>query len=363
VSVDAIAQFDNLSTQNGLPPASAARFAEAIGFTVHPNACYTPEGFRDIIEANGPVWVAAKVPGLHAIVVTGMYRKDGKYYVRITDPWDRVVGTPDAPGAYSDTHSTGSQYIMTYDAFAAEFEAAGDTDFAQLLHTGGPQGHTINRGSATGAGYALSYGVDATAVTPSAPTAGTAPVDGVGSRLGLGASLTRTTSDVDGRRYDLAQLSGFVEPPNALAGGGGMPPLPGQRVVLDDWPYIDGPSGRTQAPVGIDWQYRSGAVGEITIAPIEGQVLDGWAASVRADIISPNGATRDRTSLVVRLTTTFSRAGEEDQVAVTDVTLSGDGRQSTLHGADQVPEPALPGRTVAADGAAPTSGQPQLVTA
>ena len=42
VSIDAIAQFDNLSTQNGLPPASAARFAEAIGFTVHPNACYTP---------------------------------------------------------------------------------------------------------------------------------------------------------------------------------------------------------------------------------------------------------------------------------------------------------------------------------
>jgi N-acetyl-anhydromuramyl-L-alanine amidase AmpD len=361
VSIDAIAQFDNLSTQNGLPPASPARFAEAIGFTVHPNACYTPEGFRDILEANGPVWVAAKVPGVHAIVVTGMYRKGGQYYVRITDPWDRVVGTPAAPGAYADTHSTGSQYIMTYDAFAAEFEAAGDTDFAQLLHTGGTHGHSINRGSASGAGYALSHAVEPSAVAP-APAASALPLNGADSRLGFGTSLTRTAWEKNGRRYDLAQLSGFVEPPNALGGGAGMPPLPGERVVLDDWPYIDGPSGRTQAGVGIDWQYRSGAVGQIVIMPIEGQVLDGWAASVRADV-TPNGATSDRTSLKVRVTTTFSRAGEEDQVGVTDVTLSGDGRKSTVHGADQAPEPALPGSGATRDGATSTSRQPQLVTA
>ncbi|HVG66624.1 MAG TPA: papain-like cysteine protease family protein, partial [Gaiellales bacterium] len=296
VSVDAIARFDSLSTRNGLPPTSAARFAEAIGFTVHPNACYTPEGFRDILEANGPVWVAAKVPGLHAIVVTGMYRKDGQYYVRITDPWDRVVGTPGAPGAYAATHSTGSQYIMTYDAFAAEFEAGGDTDFAQLLHTGGTHGHVANRGSASGAGYALSYGVGPSA----SPPAGASPVNGNGSRPGLGTSLTRLTSKKNGRRYDLAQLSGFVEPSDPPAGGAGLPPLPGERVVLDDWPYIEGPSGRTQAGVEIDWQYRNGAVGEIAVAPINGQVLDGWTAVVRADITA-DASTSDCTSLTVRV--------------------------------------------------------------
>jgi hypothetical protein len=133
-------------------------------------------------------------------------------------------------------------------------------------------------------------------------------------------------------------------------------------VVLDDWPYIDGPSGRTQAGVGIDWEYRNGAVGEIAIAPIEGQVLDGWTAGVRADI-TPNGSTSDRTSLKVRVTTTFSRSGEEDQVAVTDVTLSGDGRRSTIHGADQAPEPARPGSGGVDGGPAPASTQPQLVTA
>ncbi|MDQ0373928.1 N-acetylmuramoyl-L-alanine amidase [Cellulomonas humilata] len=359
VSIDAIAQFDALSTQNGLPPASAARFAEAIGFTVHPNACYTPEGFREILEADGPVWVAAKVPGLHAIVVTGMYRKDGQYFVRVTDPWDRVVGTPGAPGPYAATHTSGSRYILTYDDFAAEFEAAGDTQFAQLLHTGGTHGHTIDRGSGTSAGYAFSRGLDAAAAPPAD---GAPPVDRGEAHRDFAVSLVRRAYEKNGRRYDLAHLSGFVEPSNAHAGGAGMPALPGERVVLDDWPYIEGPSGRTQAGVGIDWRYRNGAVGEIVIEPLDGQVLDGWAAAVRADI-APDVSTTARSSVKVRVTTTFSRTGEEDQVAVTDVTLSGDGRQSTLHGADGTPELAAPawGGTDAAR--APAAGQPQLVTA
>jgi N-acetyl-anhydromuramyl-L-alanine amidase AmpD len=341
VSIDAIARFDSLSTQNGLPPASAARFAEAIGFTVHPNACYTADGFRAILEANGPVWVAAKVPGLHAIVVTGMYHKDGKHYVRITDPWDRVVGTPGAPGTYADTHVAGSQYVMTYDAFAAEFEAAGDTDFAQLLHTGGTHGHAVNRGSASGAGYALSQDGDL--------------------RPGQVASLTRRTFDEGGRRYDLAQLSGFVEPANALAGGAGMPPMTGERVALDDWPYIDGPSGRSQAGVAIDWQYRNGAVGEIVIAPIGGQVLDGWTAAVRADI-APIDSTGDRTCVTVRLTTSFAHPGEEEQLGVTDVTLWGDGRRSTVHGVGQAAETTAPSSS-GYGAATPSSTERHLVTA
>jgi N-acetyl-anhydromuramyl-L-alanine amidase AmpD len=353
VSIDAIARFDDLTTANGLPPASAARFAEAIGFQVHPDPCYTPEGWRNMLEANGPVWVAAKVPAPHAIVVTGMYRKDGQYYVRVTDPWDRVVATPGAPGTYAATHSSGSQYIMTFEAFTAEFEAAGDTEFAQLLHTGGTHGHSINRGSATGAGYAFSVGSEPAASPPAA--------DGADR----GAQVSRRTYEKNGRRYDLAQLSGFLAPTNAPGTGDGMPPLPGERVVLDDWPYIDGPSGRTQAGVAIDWKYRGGAVGDIVVAPVEGQVLDGWTALVRADI-TPNEPTGDRASLTVRVTSTFSRPGEEDQVAVTDVTLSGDGRQSTLHGADRAPAPAPPvGNGAEGDrGGTPADArQPQLVTA
>jgi len=281
-----------------------------------------------------------------------MYRKDGQHYVRITDPWDRVVGAPGAPGAYAATPATGSQYILTYDQFAAEFEAAGGTDFAQLLHTGGTHGHVINRGSATGAGYAFSAGTEQPAAVP--------PANGAGPQPSSGVVPTRRTSEQNGRFYDLAQLSGFVEPANPSAGGAGMPPLPGERVVLDDWPYIEGLSGRTQAGVGIDWQYRNGGVGEIAIAPVGGQVLDGWTARVRADI-TPEGSTSDRVTLKVRVTTTFSHAGEEDQLAITDVTLSGDGRRSTLHGADPAPQPASPADGPAGGSATPVPVLPQPV--
>jgi N-acetyl-anhydromuramyl-L-alanine amidase AmpD len=319
VSIDAIAAFDNLTVNRGLPLTDAARFGQAIGFTAQPNACYTPEGFRQILEANGPLWVAGFMQfptGLsgHAVVVTGMYRENGNYFVRLTDPWDHVAGN--APGR-TMRHDTGSRYIMTWEAFSQEYEATGgQADFAQLLHTGGTFGHTINRGSAASVGYAqgLAAGSD--------------------ESFGVGTSLTRRTEERDGRRYDLAQLSGMVEPANALAGGAGTPALPGERVVLDDWPYIDGPSGRTQAGIAIAWQFQGGAVGNVVIEPTEGRLLDGWSASVRADIVR-EASTPERVNLGVRVTSTFSRQGEQDQVAVTEVLLAGDGRQQTRYGADR----------------------------
>ncbi|WP_266170735.1 papain-like cysteine protease family protein [Dyella subtropica] len=313
------------SLSGGLMPADKRAFVNGLGLVIHPNACYTPDGFRQIVEANGPVWVTADVsatPGaqaIHAVVVTGMYRQDGQYYVRITDPWDRVVGTPGAAGSYLTTHNTGSRYIMSWDAFTGEFEAAGNIDRIQLVYAGSTSGHTINRGSAAGVGYAL-------AAAPPLP----------GGEFGIGVTLTRRTENSTGRSYDLAQLTGLVQPANALAGGAGQPRMAGQRIVLDDWPYIDGPSGRTAAPVTIDWAWQGGAVGDVAISPGQGQMLDGWTAQVRADISRASGAP-ERASLNVRITTTFRHAGEEDQVAVTDVALSGDGRFKTVHGADSAP--------------------------
>ncbi|QAY75971.1 hypothetical protein ETR14_05090 [Sphingosinicella sp. BN140058] len=315
-----IARYNGMdsSLTGGLAPEDKRRFADAIGLVVHPNACYTPEGFCQILEANGPIWVTAKVPGVHAIVVTGMYRENGRYFVRITDPWDRVVGTPGAPGPHGAGHSTGSRYIMTYDAFAAEFEAAGDIDRIQLLHSGGTFGNVPNRGSAVSAGYA--QGLDA-------GRNGHAADD---DRLGFGTSLTRSVEDKAGVRYDLPALGGIARPANALAGGSGIPPLPGQRVVVDDWPYIAGPSGTTKAGIAIDWQYEDGGVGNITLSPVEPQMLDGWTATIRAEI-EPGNPDPNRTELLVRITTTFSRPGDEDQVAVSIVTLGGDGRHQVRH--------------------------------
>ena len=358
VSIESIATFDNLTIENGLPSASHARFAAAVGFTVHPNACYTEDGFRSILEANGPVWVVAKVPGQHAIVVTGMYRKDGQYFVRITDPWDRVVGSPGAPGSYAVTHQTGSQYIMTYAAFAAEFEAAaGSPDFAQLLHTNGTHGHMINRGSASGAGYAQSLG-DAVAEKLPAPAIVAAPATepGAAPTVDLATGVTRTVSSEAGRSYDLAQLTGIVRPTNTLAGGAGMPAISGEQVRLNDWPYIDTPSGRTCANIAIGWKFDGAAVGDIIIAPGEGgSVADGWQAAVRADIVA--GPTDpNRTTLLVRVTTTFSHDGETNQTGVSEVLLSGDGRATVRHCGEHGSDQAVP-----AASSLPAASAPVLV--
>jgi hypothetical protein len=126
---------------NGLDPADIPTLADAWKLTQEPPQSYTLDGLRDLIEAKGPLWVGAAVPGLHAIVVTGVYG-DGSVdntFVRINDPWDRDPGTPGQPGAYLDTHNNGSQYVLTLQQFAQEYEAAAtfpDVN-VQILHAEG----------------------------------------------------------------------------------------------------------------------------------------------------------------------------------------------------------------------------------
>jgi hypothetical protein len=230
---------------------------------------------------------------------------------------------------------------MSWDDFTNEFEAAGDIDRIQLLHANGTHGHTINRGSAAQAGYAQA-------------------LQGADDRLGPGTSLTRRETAQTGRRYDLAQLSGMVAPNMVPAVV--VSPMAGQRVVLSDWPYVEGAGGRTQAPVAIDWQYGAGCVGNIAIAPADGQVFDGWSVAVKADIC-PGESRADRAELKVRVMTTFTQ-GQTSEVAVSEVMLSGDGRASTQHGADQAPAaPSLPSSQPAGAGGNGAATQPQLVNA
>jgi hypothetical protein len=133
---EAIAEIAGRTTATGLDPAQVEQFANEMGLSFEYPQCYTIDGFRQLLETNGPLWIASAVPGLHAIVVTGMYHDGTNSYVRITDPWDRQVGTPGAPGPYLNTHSTGSRYIMKWEDFVREYENAA-TGYLQILHSGG----------------------------------------------------------------------------------------------------------------------------------------------------------------------------------------------------------------------------------
>ncbi len=123
---------------NGLNPADIPTLATAWSLAQEPPQCYTADGLRQLLQTYGPLWVGAAVPGLHAIVATGIYgdgTPDGTY-VRINDPWDRDPGTPGNPGAYMNTHDNGSQYVLTLTQFSQEYDAAASAAgmTVQILH-------------------------------------------------------------------------------------------------------------------------------------------------------------------------------------------------------------------------------------
>ena len=168
-----VAEIAGRPIKQGLNPDNVQDLAEALNLTAVAGQSFTADGFRTLLENNGPLWVGVALPGsLHAVVVTGMYNdEDGDLMVRITDPWDRIVGTPGSPGSHKSTHRTGSRYIMTWPRFQQEYELMGASTTGrsfQILHAGGHHGHTPNRGTpAPPPGYAAGLS-DQTAGAPPA---------------------------------------------------------------------------------------------------------------------------------------------------------------------------------------------------
>jgi hypothetical protein len=126
---------------NGLNPADFSTLARAWTLSSEPPQSYSIDGLREVVQSKGPLWVAAAVPGFHAIVVTGLY-SDGSVdntFVRINDPWDRDPGSPGQPGQYLNSHDHGSQYVLTLQQFAKEYETpATYPDVSlQVLHAEG----------------------------------------------------------------------------------------------------------------------------------------------------------------------------------------------------------------------------------
>lgn len=155
---ETIASIGGRTTATGLDPKQVGQFANDLGLVAEPPMSWSQEGFRQLLEDNGPLWVASAPAGLHAIVVTGLYNDGPQLYVRISDPWDRAVGTPGSPGAYASSHATGSRYIMKWEDFAREYErpAYAGLVFLQILHSGETGGRQPNRGQRTPPGYAQS---------------------------------------------------------------------------------------------------------------------------------------------------------------------------------------------------------------
>ncbi len=102
------AKFDN---NQGLLGSEKPAFLAALGFTGEPPMSYSVQGFRDLLESVGPLWVTTdEQPGdgfaIHARIVTGMFG-DGtpeRTFLRINDP------------------AGGRQYTETFRKFMEKFE-------------------------------------------------------------------------------------------------------------------------------------------------------------------------------------------------------------------------------------------------
>ena len=116
--------------RNGLNPDRVDELAAAWGLTAEPPMSYTVEGFRNLLETQGPLWIGVAVPSGHAVVVTGL-SGDGTVdgtTVRYNDPWPVDVGQANATKGYR-------QFMSEYEAMAST-DAAGDMN-VQILHAAG----------------------------------------------------------------------------------------------------------------------------------------------------------------------------------------------------------------------------------
>jgi len=329
LSPETIAQIAGRTIATGLNPAQVEQFAREIGLVFEYPACYTVEGFRQLLETKGPLWVGAAVPSLHVIVVTGLYQDANDTFVRITDPWDRQVGSPGAPGSYLNTHSTGSRYIMRWEDFVREYETAPMTYSGvnlQILHSGSASGRVANYGfPSPPLGYAQGQAARTAAARPThfppPPRARSFDAPEISP---VQAATRRVRGGTAGVSWELDQYDG-MKAPAGMAVTGAHVPTAGSTINLSDWPYIDGPTQRTYAAVIIDWTHQGGMVGDVRIEIPVSMAYDEYTLKVTADITDgPDTATIAALRITVRHE--FNRPGAPNQAAVTEVTLYGDGR-------------------------------------
>ena len=277
---ETVASICSRSTVAGLSPYDRATFASQIGLQTEPPQSYSSDGFYDLLTNRGPLWVSKIAGGGattgHAVVVTGMYSEGDQHYVRIADPWDRVVGAPGAPGGYANTHGTGSRYIMRYEDFQTEYELriVGDPPTPQILHSGGTAGRIPNTGTgAAPQGYAMavqparraaarSRALDAGAIATIAGTAVTLLIENSGGDIA----------------WQLPQWTGHKHP-NDIAPATEAPYQPG-LIALTGWPS----AGGTTANSVIRWYYNGTSIGPVYVERSYANDTVGWGLLVTGTI-------------------------------------------------------------------------------
>ena len=331
-----MAQLAGRTDAAGLYPVDNAAVAAAWGLTLEPPQSYSIDGFRQLLESVGPLWVGALTPlGAHAIVVTGM-ESDGNpdgsdTYVRVLDPWDRDPGVHGQPGPYLSTHNQGSAYTLTWDEFVHEYEARITTSNGavniQIMHAGGTNGRYIGLGSQA---QSLGRQLSAARRTSSSTTARSMAAVEIASSI-VGAAMSRILDNEGDVRWELDQLQGMKHPWNNPANAGAAAYSTTTLTVY-------GPKAATvvgldeiYADSEISFQYNGHSLGNVQISTTRSNDAVGAGLAVKATIMDeantftkPPG-TEHFAALKVRFHYRFDNALYGDLIAITDFTLYGDG--------------------------------------
>jgi hypothetical protein len=300
--------------------------ASGMNLEPEPAQSYTIDAFRNLLETKGPLWVAADVPGFHAIVVTGIYG-DGSpsgedTYVRINDPWDRDPGTPGSPGPYRDTHDAGSRYVLTWRQFVSEYENVqrhgddwGDVRL-QILHAAGTDGRRPRSGPAQ---------AQALQVPPS-------PAVPIAAQI-VGTVMTRVLNNQGDIRWELDQMRGVKRPHDDAA-------QEGSQTYTRQTTLVEGPHASTvlgidhiYADFEISWESNGRSVANVAITRKKVNDAVGAGLTVKgliqdeANVYTVPGGTETFAAVHVIFTYDFdwSEPFVDNFLADTKLTLYGNG--------------------------------------
>ena len=305
ISPQSIADISGFPSDGGLSVNNHDELARAIGLIPVSPQSYTVEGFRNLLEANGPLWVASGTPaGGHAVVVVGLSgdgTPDGTT-VRYHDPLPVGQGTADRTANFA--------------AFMAHYESYASTDSQgnmniQIMHSGGrPAAQSF------GNGQARAQDGGATAA--------------VGSAI-VGAVVTRVLDNEGDIIWSLDQMNGKKRPGDVEANEG--PPQYQTREIA-----IPGPKATTVRGVDeiyvdlrIRWEYNGRTVANVaqTVTRANDAVAQGLAVTSTihnvAEVFPSPGDPNSKAAVRLQINYRFTHVWEEDAIYIRDLTIYGDG--------------------------------------
>ncbi len=283
----AIAQQCRHDINDGLLWADHADAARTLGLGTLPLQNYSPDGFRDLLERHGPLYVGKIASDTshtgHAVLVTGMYYDGTDYFVRIADPWDRGTGSPGAPAPYGHSHRTGSKYIMRFDSFMHEYEMlqAAASAKVQIVYAGVPAGRSVNLSTSAPSGYAMAAeGAEDARIAQRVPADALSAQAGIGPQVAVavgaviaGAVVSQVGGDIT---YTLDRYVGWKRP----RGTSQETPLGHVANAKATIAWDDGDASvlKTGIRLDITWQHDGWSLGHVDITPHH--LVDGWGNSL-----------------------------------------------------------------------------------